>query len=101
VDFKTGSHDYRQLCIYEWYYYLLDDVSAPNDVSSIFWNILDPTDKVEGVNEEKRNKLKQQILDNLEFCLANGYSTITKATDRQRLQNITRADLISRKGGLK
>lgn len=56
---------------------------------------------MEGVNEEKRNKLKQQILDNLEFCLANGYSTITKATDRQRLQNITRADLISRKGGLK
>jgi hypothetical protein len=101
VDFKTGSHDYRQLCIYEWYYYLLDDVPVPNDVSSIFWNILDPTDKVEGVNEEKRNKLKQQILDNLEFCLANGYSTITKATDRQRLQNITRADLISRKGGLK
>jgi len=101
VDFKTGSHNYHQLCIYEWYYYLLDDVLPPNAVSSLFWNILDPTDKTEGVNEEKRNKLKQQILDNLALCLANGYSTITKTTDRQRLQNITRADLLSRKGGLK
>ncbi len=101
VDFKTGSHDYRQLCIYEWYYYLLDDVLPPNAVSSLFWNILDPTDKTEGVNEEKRNKLKQQILDNLELCLANGYSTITKTIDRQRWQNITRADLLSGKGGLK
>ena len=99
VDFKTGSHDYRQLCVYEWCYYLLDEVLPPDAVSSIFWNILDPTDRTEGVNEEKRNKLKQQILEKITDCLENGYSTITKTTDRQRLKNITRADLIGKKGG--
>lgn len=94
VDFKTGSHDYRQLCIYEWYYYLLDEILPADNVSSLFWNILDPTKKTEGVNEEKRQKLKEQIFEHFTYCLANGYSTITKVSDRQRLQYITRADLL-------
>jgi hypothetical protein len=38
-------------------------------------------------------------LEKITDCLENGYSTITKTTDRQRLKNITRADLIGKKGG--
>ncbi|MEN6445991.1 MAG: PD-(D/E)XK nuclease family protein [Candidatus Cloacimonas sp.] len=101
VDFKTGSHDYRQLCIYEWYYYLLDEVLPEDSVSSLFWNIFDPSGKMEGVKEDKRQKLKTQIFEHFLSCLANGYSTITKIADRQRLQNITRADLLNiKKGGV-
>lgn len=94
IDFKTGSYDYRQLIIYEWVYYLLNEVLPEEQLSSLFWNILDPTKSNDNkINSDKRDKLKQEILSTLSDCLSSGYAFGKKASDRQRLKNISRADL--------
>ncbi|MCK9310450.1 MAG: PD-(D/E)XK nuclease family protein [Candidatus Cloacimonetes bacterium] len=93
IDFKTGNRDYRQLIIYEWCYYLLEQVLPEDKVSSMFWNILDTKESKDAITPDKRDKLKEDILDALLNCLTNGYTQSAKSTDRQRLVSITRADL--------
>ncbi|MDD2229675.1 MAG: PD-(D/E)XK nuclease family protein [Candidatus Cloacimonetes bacterium] len=93
IDFKTGNRDYRQLIIYEWCYYLLEQVLPEDRVSSMFWNILDTKESKDAITSDKRDKLKADILDALLNCLANGYTQSSKSTDRLRLVSITRADL--------
>jgi len=95
VDFKTGNHDSRQLALYEWFYYLLDEVYPGNDVASLFWNILDADKKPELSKPERRQQLKEDILTSFLAMLANGYTPGVKTIDRSRLQNITRADLMT------
>jgi len=95
VDFKTGNHDSRQLALYEWFYYLLDEVFPENAVASLFWNILDADKKPELSKPERRQQLKEDILTSFLAMLANGYTPGVKTIDRSRLQNITRADLMT------
>jgi hypothetical protein len=92
VDFKTGGHDSRQLAIYEWFYYLIDDLVPEDQVQSIFWNILEEK-KTEGYKPDKRRKMKADILDSFLSCLKTGYGQGIKSIDRARLKEITRADL--------
>ncbi|MDY0151312.1 MAG: PD-(D/E)XK nuclease family protein [Candidatus Cloacimonas sp.] len=93
IDFKTGNHDYRQLVIYEWVYYLLDNTLQEDEISSRFWNILDPSKPVDKIDHDKRSRLKEDILSTFLDCLNEGYGFGKKVSDRQRLQNITRTDL--------
>ena len=93
VDFKTGNQDYRQLIIYEWFYYLLEDVLPPANISSLFWNILDPSKSSTTITADKRDKLKEDILSVFNVCLLQGYYMGRKSSDRLRQRNITRADL--------
>jgi hypothetical protein len=95
IDFKTGNRDYRQLVIYEWFYYLLDAALSEDKLNSLFWNILDTKETKDSITPAKRSKLKADILDAFLSCLANGYTQGVKTTDRQRLVNITRADLLT------
>jgi len=92
VDFKTGNHDSRQLTIYEWFYYLINELLPENNVSSVFWNILD-SKATEGTKPGDRHKVKAQILESLAACLQSGFGMEGKVTDRTRLQSVTRADL--------
>lgn len=92
VDFKTGGHDSRQLAIYEWFYYLINDLVPEDQVHSIFWNILEEKN-TEGYKPDKRRKIKADILDSFLSCLKTGYGQGSKTTDRIRLKEITRADL--------
>lgn len=93
IDFKTGKHDYRQLIIYEWVYYLLDSSWPEESINSRFWDILDPSPSVDKIDSAKRGKLKEEILSVYLDCLTGGFCFGKKASDRQRMKNITRADL--------
>ncbi len=95
IDFKTGNRDYRQLIIYEWFYYLLGESMPEEKLSSLFWNILDMKDTQDRITPDKRYKLKQDVLDTLQACLERGYYQGKKTTDRLRLKSITRADLLT------
>ncbi|PKN73622.1 MAG: hypothetical protein CVU50_02595 [Candidatus Cloacimonetes bacterium HGW-Cloacimonetes-3] len=95
IDFKTGNRDYRQLIIYEWFYYLLDATLDEDKVNSLFWNILDTKVSDDSITADKRSKLKSDILDTFQSSLTIGYTQGTKTADRQRLMKITRADLIT------
>ncbi len=95
IDFKTGNRDYRQLIIYEWFYYLLDGTLGEDRVSSLFWNILDTKETNDTITADKRSKLKAEILDVYLSCLESGYAQGAKTTDRQRLVKISRADLMT------
>lgn len=93
IDFKTGGKDINQLIIYEWLYYLMDDLIPEDSISSIFWMILEAEASSDKINPEKRKALRTNILETLSAILAQGYYQGKKATDRQRLKSITRADL--------
>ncbi len=95
IDFKTGNRDYRQLIIYEWFYYLLGESMPEEKLNSLFWNILDMKESADKITPEKREKLKQEVLDTLLLCLERGYYQGKKASDRLRLRSITRADLLT------
>jgi len=97
VDFKTGNHDVRQLILYEWFYYLLDELFPENDVHAVFWNILDADSKPVMSKPEKRQQLKEDIKEIFLAMLCNGYTQGQKASDRNRLIKITRADLLKAK----
>ena len=96
IDFKTGNRDVRQLIIYEWVYYLLDGIMPEDRLKSIFWNILDTKEMRENISPEKRENLKTEILDTFVDCLQHGYGQGKKGADRQRLQHISRSDLLPR-----
>ena len=93
IDFKTGARDVNQLIIYEWLYYLLDSRIAEDKINSIFWMILDAKPSPEKITSQKRDALLENILDTLSTTLAVGYLQGKKAQNRNRLKNITRADL--------
>ncbi|MBP7309672.1 MAG: PD-(D/E)XK nuclease family protein [Candidatus Cloacimonetes bacterium] len=93
IDFKTGGKDINQLILYEWLYYLLDGLIPEENISSVFWMILDAEPSKEKISPDKRQALLAKILETLSTSLAMGYLQGQKATDRQRLKSITRADL--------
>ncbi|GAB1366705.1 PD-(D/E)XK nuclease family protein [Candidatus Cloacimonadaceae bacterium] len=94
VDFKTGGYDKRQLAIYEWFYYLIDNYLPESALSSVFWKIMD-AEPESGLNPEKRAQAKAQILDAFRACLEQGFGMGSKATERIRLPQITRLDLFN------
>ncbi len=96
VDFKTGGYDKRQLAIYEWFYYLIDDYLPETALGSIFWKIMEAEPET-GLNPEKRNQAKAKILDAFLECLEQGFGMGKKASERTRLKLITRLDLFTAK----
>lgn len=92
VDFKTGKGDAEQLIFYEYFYYRLDP-EYQNQLNSLFWMILDARRDSENLSDKKRQSWRDGLIQILDQCLSSGYGLGTKATDRERLKQITRADL--------
>jgi len=101
VDFKTGQADMGQLIFYEYLYYLLDPIypggsetdPPPRTLTSLFWMILDARRDGENITENKRKAWLDKLSVMLEDCLASGYGLGSRTADRERLKQITRADL--------
>ncbi len=94
IDFKTGSMNTDQLSFYEWFYYLLDQEELPPiEIKSMFCHLLDR--KVEAAKnpEESRIKLYGRICEQLDLIASQGYRIASRSTGRQRLKEISRADL--------
>ena len=92
VDFKTGQADAEQLIFYEYFYYRLDP-EYKNQLNSLFWMVLDARRDSENITDKKREAWIAKLRAVLEDCLNYGYGIGSKASDREHLKAITRADL--------
>lgn len=99
VDFKTGKASEDQLLFYEYFYYLLSDISLKERLHSFIWQILDMSiDDCSAKVAKHRESYPQKIADALQACLEGGYMIASKSKGKRYLQEITRSDLWLNKG---
>jgi len=94
VDFKSGrSMDAGQLIFYEYFYYLLDPDYDGAPIHSLFWSILDFEARDDKIDDTKRAKWREGIVQTIDECLQHGFYMAKVAKDRKELVGITRADI--------
>jgi hypothetical protein len=95
IDFKTGAADAAQLIFYEWFYYLIDNPERADRMESYFWMILDRRLNLKDrVREKKRISFADDIWEQIQSCMENGYRIGARGDNRRMGANITRSDLL-------